>query len=126
LGDCDVYLNVAGGLRVAEPAADLAVAAALVSSRLNVALPADTVYSPRRSCRKPGPARRRPSKAASDNYPSLSPGSPPLPARAPRCRQISIDSGTLDSYSVAVQGCGGIGPGLSGGVGALLGILADS
>jgi DNA repair protein RadA/Sms len=44
LGDCDVYLNVAGGLRIAEPAADLAVAAALVSSRLNVALPADTVY----------------------------------------------------------------------------------
>jgi len=44
LGDCDVYLNVAGGLRIAEPAADLAVAAALVSSRLNVALPADMVY----------------------------------------------------------------------------------
>ena len=44
LGDCDVYLNVAGGLRIAEPAADLAVAAALVSSRLNSALPSDTVY----------------------------------------------------------------------------------
>lgn len=44
LGDCDVYLNVAGGLRIAETAADLAVAAALVASRLNVALPADTVY----------------------------------------------------------------------------------
>jgi DNA repair protein RadA/Sms len=44
LGDCDVYLNVAGGLRINEPAADLAVAAALVSSRLNVALPADSVY----------------------------------------------------------------------------------
>ena len=44
LGDCDVYLNVAGGLRIAEPAADLAVAAALVASRLNVALPSDTVY----------------------------------------------------------------------------------
>lgn len=28
----DVYLNVAGGLRVSEPAADLAVAAALVSA----------------------------------------------------------------------------------------------
>src|SRR5262249_26143724 len=28
----DVYLNVAGGLRVAEPAADLAAAAALISS----------------------------------------------------------------------------------------------
>lgn len=44
LGDCDVYLNVAGGLRIGEPAADLAVAAALVSSRLNAALPADCVY----------------------------------------------------------------------------------
>ena len=32
LGQYDVYLNVAGGLRVAEPAADLAAAAALVSS----------------------------------------------------------------------------------------------
>ncbi len=44
LGDCDVYLNVAGGLRITEPAADLAVAAALVSSRLNAPLPVDTVY----------------------------------------------------------------------------------
>ncbi len=44
LGDCDVYLNVAGGLRIAEPAADLAVAAALVSSRVNVPLPGDQVY----------------------------------------------------------------------------------
>ena len=37
LGDCDVYLNVAGGLRIAEPAADLAVAAALVSSLTGLA-----------------------------------------------------------------------------------------
>jgi DNA repair protein RadA/Sms len=44
LGDCDVYLNVAGGLRIGEPAADLAVAAALVSSRLNAPLPFDCVY----------------------------------------------------------------------------------
>src|SRR5690606_8099293 len=35
LGMRDVYLNVAGGLRVTEPAADLAVAAALVSSLLD-------------------------------------------------------------------------------------------
>src|SRR5262244_1354721 len=40
----DVYLNVAGGLRIMEPAADLAVAAALVSSLVNAALPADAVY----------------------------------------------------------------------------------
>ncbi|GAB4147340.1 MAG: DNA repair protein RadA [Sphingomonadales bacterium] len=32
LGGCDVYLNVAGGLKIVDPAADLAVAAALVSS----------------------------------------------------------------------------------------------
>ena len=39
----DVYLNVAGGMRVTEPAADLAVAAALLSAREDAALPADTV-----------------------------------------------------------------------------------
>ena len=39
----DVYMNVAGGLRVTEPAADLAVAAALLSSREDVALPKGTV-----------------------------------------------------------------------------------
>jgi DNA repair protein RadA/Sms len=32
LGASDVYLNIAGGLRIAEPAADLAVAAALLSA----------------------------------------------------------------------------------------------
>ncbi len=40
----DVYLNVAGGLRVGEPAADLAVAAALVSALSGVALDTDCVY----------------------------------------------------------------------------------
>jgi DNA repair protein RadA/Sms len=40
----DVYLNVAGGLRLAEPAADLAVVAALVSSRAGVATPPESVY----------------------------------------------------------------------------------
>lgn len=39
----DVYLNVAGGMKVSEPAADLAVAAALLSAREDVAIPADTV-----------------------------------------------------------------------------------
>jgi DNA repair protein RadA/Sms len=40
----DVYLNVAGGYRISEPAADLAVAAALVSSLAGLALPPDCVY----------------------------------------------------------------------------------
>lgn len=38
-GDQDVYLNVAGGLRINEPAADLAAAAALISSATGVSLP---------------------------------------------------------------------------------------
>ncbi len=42
-GGRDVYLNVAGGMKIAEPAADLAVAAALASSAFDVALPADCV-----------------------------------------------------------------------------------
>jgi DNA repair protein RadA/Sms len=44
LGMHDVYLNVAGGLRITEPAADLAAAAALVSSLSGNPLPPDTVY----------------------------------------------------------------------------------
>lgn len=44
LGSHDVYLNVAGGYRIAEPAADLAVAAALVSSLAGQALPENSVY----------------------------------------------------------------------------------
>ncbi|MBM6594140.1 DNA repair protein RadA [Microvirga pudoricolor] len=44
LGMHDVYLNVAGGLRITEPAADLAAAAALVSSLSGSPLPPDTVY----------------------------------------------------------------------------------
>src|SRR5271167_4976827 len=44
LGGHDVYLNVAGGLRIQEPAADIAAAAALVSSLAHAPLPADAVY----------------------------------------------------------------------------------
>ena len=40
---CEVYLNVAGGLRVSDPAADLAVAAALVSALSERPLPVDSV-----------------------------------------------------------------------------------
>ncbi len=39
----DVYLNVAGGLRIGEPAADLAVAAALVSAATQEPVPGDMV-----------------------------------------------------------------------------------
>lgn len=42
-GNNDVYLNIAGGFRVSEPAADLAVAAALVSALTGVPVPAEAV-----------------------------------------------------------------------------------
>ncbi len=40
----DVYLNIAGGIRINEPAADMAVAAALISALTDKALPAQTVF----------------------------------------------------------------------------------
>ena len=40
----DVYLNIAGGLKISEPAADLAAAAALASSFGATPLPRDTVF----------------------------------------------------------------------------------
>ena len=43
IGMNDVYLNVVGGLKIGEPAADLAVAAALLSSLSSVPVPVDTV-----------------------------------------------------------------------------------
>jgi DNA repair protein RadA/Sms len=41
---CEVYLNVAGGYRLADPGADLAVAAALVSALADRPLPIDAVW----------------------------------------------------------------------------------
>lgn len=43
LADKEVYLNVAGGLKINEPAADLAVAAALISSVTNTPIPSDCI-----------------------------------------------------------------------------------
>lgn len=44
MGSTDVYLNIAGGLRVNEPAADLAVAAALASAATDTPTSASMVY----------------------------------------------------------------------------------
>jgi DNA repair protein RadA/Sms len=43
LWDQDIYLNVAGGLQVDEPAADLAIVAAILSSLFNRVITASTV-----------------------------------------------------------------------------------
>jgi DNA repair protein RadA/Sms len=42
-GDKEVYLNIAGGLKVTEPAVDLAVAAALISAATDTPVPQDHV-----------------------------------------------------------------------------------
>jgi DNA repair protein RadA/Sms len=44
LGQHDVYMNVAGGFRILEPAADLAVAAALVSSLADRSIPPEMAF----------------------------------------------------------------------------------
>ena len=41
LGAKDVFLNIAGGLRVTDPAIDLAVAAAVLSSNVDIPIPSD-------------------------------------------------------------------------------------
>ena len=51
----EVYLNVAGGLRIADPAADLAVACALVSALTDRPLPVDALIR----CSAPAPASVR-------------------------------------------------------------------
>ena len=43
MGGQDLYVNVAGGVRLTEPAADLGVAMALASSFLDRPVPADTL-----------------------------------------------------------------------------------
>ena len=43
LGDCDAYLNIAGGIKVTEPAVDLGIVLSVVSSFRNKPLPADLV-----------------------------------------------------------------------------------
>lgn len=44
LGQKDVFLNIAGGLKVADPAIDLAVIAAIMSSNFDVTIPNSTTF----------------------------------------------------------------------------------
>ncbi len=45
LGQKDVFLNMAGGLKVSDPACDLAVVAAVLSSNFDFPIPADTCFA---------------------------------------------------------------------------------
>lgn len=44
LGQKDVFLNIAGGLKITDPAIDLAVVAAVMSSNFDIAIPRDTAF----------------------------------------------------------------------------------
>ncbi len=44
LSSCDVYLNVAGGLRIDETAADLGICAAIVTGQTDTAIPPDMIF----------------------------------------------------------------------------------
>ena len=44
LSDCDAFINVVGGIKLNEPAADLAICAAIMSSFRNIPLPARAVF----------------------------------------------------------------------------------
>lgn len=44
LSNSDVYINVAGGLRIDEPAADLGICAAIAASQADIPLPADMIF----------------------------------------------------------------------------------
>jgi DNA repair protein RadA/Sms len=45
LGIKDVFLNMAGGLKVSDPACDLAVISAVLSSNFDFAIPADVCFA---------------------------------------------------------------------------------
>jgi len=44
LGKCDVYLSTVGGMRLADPSSDLAVATAIASAASDVPMPVDAVF----------------------------------------------------------------------------------
>jgi DNA repair protein RadA/Sms len=91
-GDRDVYLNVAGGLRVSEPAADLAAAAALISSATDMPLPQDCVVfgeiSLSGEIRAVGRAEARLREAAKLGFGQAL--SPPLNVRDKKVRLTSV------------------------------------
>jgi len=107
LADRDVFLNVVGGLALREPAADLAVAAALVSAARGTVLPARAVYFGEvgllGEVRPVGQTEARLREAAAHGFDTayLPKGSGQGPARsAPRRVEIA----TIDELAAAIAG----------------------
>ncbi|MCB1007552.1 MAG: DNA repair protein RadA [Acidobacteria bacterium] len=107
LADRDVFLNVVGGLALREPAADLAVAAALVSAARGAVLPPRAVYFGEvgllGEVRPVGQTEARLREAAAHGFDTafLPKGSAAGPARsAPR----RIEIATIDELAAAIAG----------------------
>ena len=43
LSDCDAYINIAGGIKMNEPATDLGIVLSILSSKLNIVIPEKTI-----------------------------------------------------------------------------------
>ncbi len=78
LGQHDVYLNVAGGYRISERAADLAVASALVSSLAGLALRPIASISAKSACRVQSGRLRIPPNVSRKPRSSFLPGRPAI------------------------------------------------
>jgi DNA repair protein RadA/Sms len=100
LGMHDIYLNIAGGLRVQEPAADLAAAAALVSSLSGAALPLrHGVFRRGRAFGRDPPRRARAGRAEGGAQARLS--AAVSPARAQRSAGARPARGTSSIGHIA-------------------------
>src|SRR5438132_13657904 len=84
MGEADVFVNVAGGIRITEPAADLGLALSIVSNRHSEPLPDGLAVVGELGLagggRRLGPPGRRPNEAARHGFPAAcDPGRPAAP-----------------------------------------------
>jgi DNA repair protein RadA/Sms len=101
LGTTDIYLNIAGGLRIVEPAADLAVAAALVSALGETPVPADTVVfgeiALSGEVRRVGHRESRLKEAAKLGF--VTAWTPPYPGRRGETAHAGLEATTIGHLS---------------------------
>ena len=100
LGDCDAYVNVAGGMRVLEPALDLALVAAILSSHYGRSLDAGTVLFGEvglvGEVRAVSQAERRVAEAVKTGYRTCI-----LPESS---RQMIVNAGSVDLKKIRLIG----------------------
>ncbi len=100
MGDCDAYVNVAGGMKVTEPALDLALVAALLSSQRGRSLDSGTILFGEvglvGEVRAVSQAERRVAEAIKTGYRTCV---------IPESNRLSIEkAGNLDTKAIRVVG----------------------